>query len=251
MESTGVGWKEKQKDASRIPQRTRYKPSLLGSGDLVPPKCSNHQKTGRDQWWARGEETEQDAALATTLWRRYLDAPHGKEGTPTVQGGLQRQCLTGTKRKTMTYSYLSSCSSGAPAAWLPVPRGNGKYYNSLSCLHSLFLDELFPTGALEQGFLPPSGILPARSRGQPYTGLIGGGLGRLWPKKIPFTGSVLRPESPSGQIQHFGFKVSYTNKIKIASLPLVTPSQTHHTSLTHVLWVSLPYSLQRTQLEGQ
>lgn len=109
----------------------------------------------------RGEETEPDIALATTPRRCHLDAPYGKEGAPTIQGGLQRQCLMGTKRKTMTYSYLSSCCSGAPAVWLPVPTGNEKYYNGLSCLHSLFLDELFPTGALEQGFLPPSGILTA------------------------------------------------------------------------------------------
>lgn len=60
------------------------------------------------------KETEQDPALATTLGRHHLDARCGKEGTPPIRGELRRQCLTGTK--TMTYSYLTSGSSGAPAA---------------------------------------------------------------------------------------------------------------------------------------
>lgn len=162
----------------------------------------------------------------------------GQEGTPTIHGEPQLQCLMSTKSKTMTYSYLSSCSSGSPAAWLPVPRGNEKYYNSLSCLHSLFLDELFPTGALEQGFLPPSGILPAKARGQPHTDLTGGGLTGLWPKKIPFIGSVLRPESPSWQIHYFGLRLHILMKSKYPPRNLFyLPKYITHHWYTSYEWV--------------
>lgn len=157
-----------------------------------------------------------DAGEGSGHWtgENQVDSQCGKEGTPTIHGLPELQCLKSAKNKTVTYSYLSSCSSGSPAAWLPVPRGNEKYYNSLSCLHSLFLDELFPTGALDQGFLPPSGLLPARARGQPYLDLIGGELGGLWPKKVHVIGSVLRPESPSWQIHCSGLRLQILIKSK-------------------------------------
>lgn len=199
---------------------------------------------------AREEEAVWTVALPTQQGRHHLDTQYGKKGTPTVHGKLQLQCLKSTEKKTMTYSYPSSCSSGSPAAWLLVPRGNGKYYNSLSCLHSLFLDELFPTGALERGFLPPSGIVPAKARGQPYSDLIEGGLGGLWPKKIPF---VLRPESPSWQIHYFGLSLHTLTKSKYRLPPcnlFHLPKYITHIIDTHLMNEFI-LILQRTQFEGQ
>lgn len=195
---------------------------------LEPTEMLQSSKVGCDQWWGREWEWEGEresegeggcVALATQQGRHHLDTQYRKKGTPTTHGKLQLQCLKSTENKTMTYSYPSSCSSGSPAAWLPVPRGNGKYYNSLSCLHSLFLDELFPTGALERGFLPPSGIVPAKARGQPYSDLIGRGAG--W---------ALTQENSLYRICHearksimtdslLWLKASYTNKIKIPLPP--------------------------------
>ena len=114
----------------------------------------------------------------------------------------------------MTYSYLSSCSSGSPAAWRPVPRGNEKYYNSLSCLHSLFLDELFPLQHWSRAFfLLLVCCLPRPGASLTPTWLEGGWVGSD-PRKFPFIGSVLRPESLSWQIHYFGLRLHILMKSK-------------------------------------